>query len=147
MDIKAESYPTKVDAWLVAVIVAVLLGMLIFVGYISWQSGDLRPLIYVIICEIITSGLMLLIGYPVRYLLSPEQLIVKSGVMRVEVPVHKITKVEKTRSLLSAPAWSIDRVKVDYDNNGYPAYVIISPKDRDRFIQQLESFMEHRPLA
>jgi len=142
MDTKTESYPSKVDTWLVVTVVLILLAVLISAGVTSWKAGDFRALWFVLICEMMTVGLMLLISCPLRYQLSAKKVVVQSGVMRIEVPVDKITGIQKTRSLISAPAWSLDRVKIDYDNDGYAAYVIISPKEREKFIKQLGTYQQ-----
>ncbi|MEM1158652.1 MAG: PH domain-containing protein [Verrucomicrobiota bacterium] len=140
METKTEHYSSQVDTWLVALIACILLGVLILAAFISWKSGDYRAVVFVLVCELVTAGMMALIAYPLQYQLSPDKMLVRSGVMRTEVPVHKITGIQKTRNPFSAPAWSLDRLKIDYDNKGYPAYVIVSPTDQERFIKQLKSF-------
>jgi len=140
METKAVNYPSKVDTWLVILLVGTMLAVLIFVGMDSFKTGDFRPLWFAVACELVTTGLVLLISFPLRYQLGPEKIIVQSGVMRTEVPVSKITGIQKTRNPLSAPAWSLDRLKIAYDNDGYPAYIVISPRERERFIETLETY-------
>ncbi|MEM6886490.1 MAG: PH domain-containing protein [Verrucomicrobiota bacterium] len=140
METKTEQYPGKVDVWLVAVVVVILLAVLISAGIVSWKTGDYRGLIFVLVCEVVTTSLILLISCPLRYQLDSEKIVVQSGVMRTEVPVDKITGIEKNRNPLSAPAWSLDRLKIHYDNDSYPAYIVVSPRDRERFLKQLDAY-------
>ena len=51
-----------------------------------------------------------------------------------KIEILKIRKIEKTNSILSSPALSLDRIAIFY--NKYDE-VYISPKDRDNFIKDL----------
>lgn len=65
------------------------------------------------------------------YRLSDRELLVTSGPLRVRVPLAQIQRITHTRSLLSAPALSLDRLEISY---GKGKVVVISPKDRAAFL-------------
>ena len=47
-------------------------------------------------------------------------------------------EVQKTRAPWSSPAWSFDRLRIDYRSPGEkPRWVLISPTDETRFIDDL----------
>ncbi|MGF1679313.1 MAG: PH domain-containing protein [Candidatus Methylacidiphilales bacterium] len=131
-------FRSKVDSWLVWLMVLVLAIPLIWVAVLAWQTGDARPFIFVAISEAITVGLMLLVAMPVWYDVSPDELIVRAGVMRWVVPLPSIRSIRPSFSLISSPAWSMDRLRIDYDNQGHPAFILISPDDRARFMELIE---------
>lgn len=64
-----------------------------------------------------------------------NQLIVKSTwIVNERIGISKITKFEKSNSVLSSPALSLDRLSVRYDKY---EEVLISPKEKKAFIDEL----------
>ncbi len=70
------------------------------------------------------------------YTFTEKELLVKSEPFRLRIPLAKITKACRTRSLLSAPALSLDRLEILYSNN---QVVLVSPADRQAFTGELKS--------
>ena len=69
------------------------------------------------------------------YSISGEELFIRCGaIYHIKILISSINKIEKSNSLLSAPATSIDRLAVYYDGN---KMVLISPKDKEGFIAKL----------
>ncbi|RCH55376.1 hypothetical protein DJ568_09365 [Mucilaginibacter hurinus] len=60
---------------------------------------------------------------------------IRCFVLRIDIPIHVITKINKSKSITSAAALSSDRLEVWY--NRYDS-VIISPKAKDIFIAALK---------
>lgn len=69
-----------------------------------------------------------------RYTIDEESLLVNSGPFRWRVPLAEINGVTPSRSVLSAPALSLNRLRVDYGNN---RYLLLSPVNRDDFVRCL----------
>lgn len=57
--------------------------------------------------------------------------------MHRHIPLASIDEVEPERELAGSPAWSLDRLRVDYRENGEPTSIMISPNDRLAFMQEL----------
>jgi hypothetical protein len=49
--------------------------------------------------------------------------------------IQSIKKIEKTRSMLSSPAASLDRLEITYNKWDF---VFIAPKDKAAFVAQLK---------
>lgn len=80
-------------------------------------------------------GFILILSKTTQYIINENQLIVKSTwIVNERIDISKITKVEKSNSILSSPALSLDRLLVRY--NKYDE-VIISPKEKKEFIDEL----------
>lgn len=80
-------------------------------------------------------GFILILSMTTRYIINENQLIVKSTwIVNERIDISKITKVEKSNSILSSPALSLDRLLVRY--NKYDE-VLISPKEKKEFIDEL----------
>ena len=68
--------------------------------------------------------------------MEDNKLTIKVGILHItEIDIKKITRIEKSRSLLSAPAASIDRIRIYYNNSDE---VIISPKNKELFLETLK---------
>ena len=81
------------------------------------------------------TGLLLWIYFSTYYELTNDGLKVVCGPYRKTVAYENITGVRPTRSVLSAPALSLDRVEV-MTNQYVP--VIISPREKEKFMKKLE---------
>jgi hypothetical protein len=51
--------------------------------------------------------------------------------------VDEVVEVVPSFSLLSSPAWSIDRVKIRFERNGKRKTLLISPEDKQAFMNHL----------
>jgi hypothetical protein len=71
------------------------------------------------------------------YVIDGDTLRVRSGfIINLTIDIHKITKIVPSRSILSSPAVSLDRLEVFY--NKYDS-VLVSPGDKVGFIAELKA--------
>jgi len=132
-------FKAKIDWWM----------LLIFVSFLAlniWAvwglfTGGAGSIILAIVFTPINIFLMLPIWLNTYYLLDESELLVKCGLGKgTRIGYSQITSVSKTRNLISAPALSLDRLEVRYKSisGSFSDTVIISPKDRAGFIEQLQ---------
>jgi hypothetical protein len=74
-----------------------------------------------------------LLAWPTRYELHEQELVIRSGVIRYRIPYSEIRAVTPSRNPLSAPAWSLDRLRIDRKRG----YALISPRDKEGFLRVL----------
>lgn len=125
------TYKSKIDLWLwIPVILGMMLcfwsSLLVEFNWIIFLSGFL-PLMF---CAD-------LIFFRTYYTIDnqTQKLRIKCGfITDFTIDVNKITSIRNTRSLLSAPAASLDRIEVKY---GKSLSVVISPKEKQKFIAEL----------
>ncbi|PYS77292.1 MAG: hypothetical protein DMF66_10395 [Acidobacteria bacterium] len=86
---------------------------------------------------VITAATVLILTYPLDYEITATHLVARSGVMRWRVPLDSIEEVRPSRSPASAPAWSLDRVAVEYLKGGSTRTLHISPSDKHGFMREL----------
>ena len=119
-------YKSKVDWWLGLVLVYP-----IFRSVASIIEGEWIGYIGITLCLLF----IVFISKSTRYIISEYHLIVKCMfIVNDKIEISKIRKIEKTNSILSSPALSLDRIAVFY--NKYDE-VYISPKERQAFIDEL----------
>lgn len=122
-------YPSKVDAWLAILLITVPLFVIGFGIYF----GDLTAMI------LIPIGLLLAFGFaaiaiPCRYTLTENHLIIQCGILRERIQLQNIRDAVPSSDPLSAPALSLQRVKIELGNG----FRLISPRDRERFIREIK---------
>ena len=126
-------FPSDKDFWLGLLVWSPLL----LVPYEAitggpWQTASIALGIYA-----------LLVGWiwlDTGYRITKDSLHVKSGPFRFIVPLRSIRGVRRTSNPLSAPALSLHRLEIALENG---RLILISPKDRERFIVMLRSRYPH----
>jgi hypothetical protein len=119
-------YKSKVDWWLGLVLVYP-----IFRSIQSILEGEWIGCVGIVLCLLF----IVFISKSTRYIISENHLIVKCMfIVNDKIEISKIRKIEKTNSILSSPALSLDRIAVFY--NKYDE-VYISPKDKQAFVEEL----------
>lgn len=120
-------YKSKTDLWVYIVIIGSCAAMLplLFLKPFSW-------VVFFIVAGICLFMLDML--FNTHYIIKGDVLVIRSGVFRRSVGIHSIKEISSTRSILSSPALSFDRIAVRY---GKYDEILISPKDKDAFICRL----------
>lgn len=123
-------YPSKkgIVVYIPIVILAVVVGVNIIVGD-YWGSIFCAAIVLAVVGPMILNT-----NYTVR---GDGSLKVRCGFfVNLLVDINTIRKIETTKSILSSPALSFDRLEVFY--NKFDS-VIISPKNKEEFIAQLQN--------
>ncbi|MCC7340263.1 MAG: PH domain-containing protein [Bryobacterales bacterium] len=132
----AGPYTTKVDRWLGAISA---MYVLLAIGLPAWLLGSavgssqpLDPGLVALPLGVLAA--MWAIAYPCEYLFEASDLVVRSGLLCIRIPLLSISTVKPSRSLASAPAWSFDRLEIRY---GRKQRVLISPREKAAFLAEL----------
>lgn len=131
---KEEVFRSKVDGWLVCVILEVFIPCIM--PLIWYPINCLSILVVggvgVVLC------LALYIVFNLTYIIDGEMLTVRLGhrFQYTKVRIGDIKSVESTRCPISAPAASLHRLRIRY---GKYDELLISPKREQEFIRMLRS--------
>jgi len=79
---------------------------------------------------------------PCRYILKDDHLHIQAGFIQDKVPYDAITEATPTRNPLSAPALSLDRIKIELKGSSFANFKLISPERQEEFIADLMSRVE-----
>jgi carbon starvation protein CstA len=139
-------FGSKIDLWLlIAALTAVAVcGAALAHNWNSLLAQDVWFTALVVILLGIGIVIPLWILLSLRYFLSATRLRVRCGPFSWRIAIGEITGVVPTRSALSSPAGSLDRVRIEYGNG---QALMISPEPRAEFLRQLEhrrKELEHR---
>ena len=133
------TFRSKVDWWLLAVLVAAAAGSLAALAALAAES--LRQALAFSPVLLLSVGLPIWLLRTTTYTLDDE-LLVRSGPFTWHVPLREIRVVRPTRNPLSSPALSLDRLRIEYGRRA----IMISPDDKTRFLEELQKRLP-RPLT
>lgn len=130
-------YPSKVDLWLAVLLLAMPIAVVV-AWIMALTSGSSDDLIAAVVASVLVVVILFGLVYPMRYGLDDKHLIVRFGLVRTRIPLADITNVEPTRNPLASPALSLDRLSI-VSGPGLTGTVMISPSDREKFLDELAS--------
>lgn len=121
-------YPTKVSVTLV-LIISIIVGCTLIPLIINskWILFFIDLLLYVSLVYLMVS---------IKYEINESQLIIRQAMGKMVIDINTVKSIEPTHTILSAPASSLDRLRISY--NKYDD-VVISPRKKEEFIQHLLS--------
>ena len=130
--IRPTVYDSAVDWWIAALI---LLSPLTAVGIGVYLliDGQADGAMYLFLMGAGVLVLTIALTYPCRYTILDDSLSIRCGIVFYQIPLNEIESVEPSGSWLSAPALSLQRVKVRSKNRT----ILISPEPREEFIEDL----------
>ena len=70
------------------------------------------------------------------YRVDENELVIRAGPFSWRIERASISNIARSRSVLSAPALSLDRLEITYGNG---QSILVSPQDKDGFIKALEN--------
>ena len=128
-----QTFPSAVAWWYYAVIVfsAAVVGFAAMRVLPNESAGALWVLAF---SALLAVGLPIWLLVSTRYIVRPTELVVRSGPFVWRVPRERIVSISPSRSPLSAPALSLNRLEISY-NEGET--LLVSPKDREGFVSAL----------
>ena len=131
-------YSSKKDWWLVGLVWGgVSLPLLVGFYNVLAPGGDLRLGWELVRAGTVAAAAVVFLTCPLDYEITATHLVARSGVMRWRVPLGSIEEVRPSRSAASAPAWSLDRLRVEYTKGGAVRALHVSPEDKRAFMRDL----------
>ena len=124
-------YPTKVSVTLV-LIISLIMGCILVPYAIKsmWIPFTIILLLHFLLLFMLAN---------IKYVITESQLIIDQSLGKwgkEVIDISTIKSIEPTHTILSAPASSLDRLRISY--NKYDD-IIISPRRKEEFIRQLQS--------
>jgi len=119
-------FPSKRDWWL-----GLLIWGLVLLAAVPALLKPEKGQFIIMIAVILFIGW---IWFGTGYEILDDELKVRCGPFRQRIPLQEIREIKRTRSPLSSPACSLDRMEIKY---GKSKRVMISPADKEGFIKML----------
>ena len=123
-------FRSAIDTWLIVVMIAAAVISFVAVFPLFVEGMWLLGLAMLVLCL----GLPIWLLSSTWYELTDESLLVRSGPFSWKIARSEISKLRLSRSMLSSPALSLDRLEIQY---GGSRKILVSPADRQGFIEAL----------
>lgn len=133
-----RTFHSRVDAWLVLLVggaAAVPIAAAIWLGLHGHTRGVLLLACWGTTMVAVGAAL----SWPLRYTLRADRLHIQSGWLDWDVPYAALRAVAPSRNPLTAPAWSLRRVRLDFADG----FILVSPDDRELFIEEIAGRCPH----
>lgn len=131
-------FRSKIDWWLLLIFIVVTANIVMKIYETNYHYSLASNFPHLVIYSLV----ILVIWLPIfntYYLVENNTLIIRSLVFRWKININDITRIEPTHNPLSSPALSLDRLKIYYMKDGRVATVMISPKDKEGFLNILRN--------
>jgi hypothetical protein len=125
-------FRSAVDLWLI-VVLGIPSARFVWSHWVALSSGRAPSA-----GLLFTTVVFALVWYAVAtiaYEVGDEALVIRVGPFRSRIPMHTIYELRPTRSILSAPAASLNRIEVV---SSY-ARAVVSPRDRAGFVGAIKA--------
>jgi hypothetical protein len=123
-------FRSKIDLWLLIVLIAAAVIPLTQAMAALQHGSSWIP--HVLIFVLLGGGFLWLL-FSTKYTVDKDTLAIQSGPFRWRIPKNDITRIAPSRSLISSPALSLDRLRIDYA--GGQNSILVSPKDKIGFLK------------
>jgi hypothetical protein len=131
-------YASKKDWWLMVIIATAGLALAGAAAYQVSTNGLTHPASWILLlCLLFYLAVVLIFAYPVSYQIRPPDLLIRAGLTCSHITLSSIKTVKPTKDPASAPALSLDRLRIDYLKKGKPTFSLVSPKDKAAFLKNL----------
>jgi hypothetical protein len=130
---KTLVFKSAIDWWLYVAIVVSLLGVAIVAVQLA-SSASIEVTAFLVVVAILTAGLLLWPLLATTYSVDEDASKVNCGPSRWHIARADVVRVSPSRSVLSSPALSLDRLEIVYGNG---RSLLISPKDKPAFLRAL----------
>ena len=132
-------FPSRVDSWLVAIgpLAALTAATAVagLAGPFVLNSGGTPPMLALLaVIVALTLLLPLWLVLDTNYTLTADDLLIRSGPFRWRIVLGDVREVSPSRSWISSPALSLDRLSIRY---GADRSILVSPREKLRFIDAL----------
>ena len=135
-------FPSKVDRWIQFLLIFTAVSPL---G--PWlsavESGDTEIIALSSFALLLVWGILWGLAWPIVYTVGEEQIEIRYGRVRSTILLSDIQTITPSRSLISSPALSLDRLQIETASGSSP---LISPLDKPGFLAAVAEGAEHLVL-
>lgn len=128
-------FPSKRDAWLSALLGVAAAAMVVGAVIQAAAPGPLGLRLGTPALMLAAAGFIGWVFTGTAYVVTQRELVVRSGPFRWTIPLQAIESIRPTRSPLSAPALSLDRLAVKRIDRWWS--LVISPEDKSGFLEEV----------
>lgn len=130
-------YESGVDAWIIAMLLLSPL-LLLVLGLWMLFTGNRGDALIFFVSAIATLLFTAIFIAPCRYTILRDAISFRCGIVCYQVPLSQIDSIEPSSTWRSGPALSMKRVVITTQKR----QIVVSPRDRETFIDDLRGAVE-----
>ena len=132
----AIAHKSKVDTWLIATLGFSAAVSLAAAGFVIYMEASLMTWGVAVFTASIGVGLPVWLIRSTYYTIESEYLLIRCGPFKYNIRLTEISSITPSSSLLSSPALSLDRLRIDYGNG---KSLMISPCEKEQFLKDIRA--------
>lgn len=132
-----QKFHSKIDWWVLAFLIC-MTGLLVQLLLTMQAKGTMEAYPVHTAVYLLT---IVVIWWPVwntRYRVSEDCLTIRCLFLSWRIPLAQIQKVSPSNNSVASPALSLNRLKIDYQQDGVNKFVLVSPRHQDKFCAALK---------
>lgn len=133
-------FPSKVDRWILWLTAIPLAVSMVAVGSALLAHPPLSAALLMVGLEVVVLGFITLTFKSTRYEVTDREVIARSGPFRWRIGIDGIESIRPSRSPLSSPALSLDRLEIRYAGG---RMLLVSPENREGFLEAVVARSRH----
>jgi Bacterial PH domain len=133
-------FPSKIDRWIVALMILPIAISAVVVVSALRANPPLPALVLLVGIDVLVLALITATVRSTRYEVNDREVIVRSPPFRWRIEIESIESIRPSRSPVSSPALSLDRLEIRYSGN---RRMLISPRDREGFLAVVVTRSRH----
>lgn len=130
-------FESKIDLW-VHLIVIVFVEITLYFLYSCITTNNKICIILLVLYSVLLILFICPIYFFTYYTFEESCLHIRCGlIVNIKINYNNIISFKESKSLVSSPAWSIDRLEIEYYENSRHNSILISPKRKQEFMDTL----------
>ena len=147
----ADVFYSKIDIWLgltIGIAEFVVIAACVALCVESCETGSSKAMLFALLFSAFEIAVFLLVAdafVRCRYAFKKNHLYIQSGMfLRTKIPYANIKSFRESNDALSAPACSLDRIKIFYGGKRAEeeSFILVSPKNKEAFVEKLGAIIE-----
>lgn len=131
-----QTFRFKIDWWFWGIVIATT-GLLLQFLWTMYVKGTMQQYPEHAVLYFLTIALLWWPIFNTRYLVTEQHLMIHSMLFKWQINQSDITKISMSHNLISSPALSLDRLRIDYQKDGVASHILVSPKNKQAFCKAL----------
>lgn len=132
-------FRSKIDGWFIPLMVISAAGLIVALGAVMLSPMPWFQRVIAIVAIVAIMYLLVAVFRNTYYEIVGTDLLVRSGPLKWTIPVADIQEITPSRNMLSAPALSLDRLKIRF---GKRVFILVSPEDKDGFLRAIRDVQD-----
>lgn len=132
-----QKFHSKIDWWILGFVIA-MTGLLVQLLFTMYAKGTMVEYPEHTMVYIFTIAVLWWPVFSTTYTIGNNTLAIRSMFLKWVIPLENIKTVSKTNNSISSPALSLDRLKIEYLNDGKMKQILVSPRDQQGFCKELQ---------